>query len=390
MKSMRIAMAITSYHPVVGGAERQLAQLARLMADAGHELHVVTRRWPGLAAREDIEGIAVHRVGGGGPKQVAAARFVVEAAARLRRLRPDVIHSHSLFTPALAATLAKRMVGAPLLAKPMCGGEAGSIAQKRLGRRRLAMFGRRIDRFVAVSGEIEAELVELGLPPDRIRRIPNGVDVSRFRPAGDVAERAAIREGMGLPKGVLFVFAGRVATQKRLPSLLRQWARVRAAVPDATLLVAGANRQTSIGGADDIVTSELLAQDGVSLLGHVTEMPQLLRAGDVFVLPSDREGLSNAMLEACASGLPTVAAAIGGAEDFVEHGCNGYLYPVDDLDAMGNAMIELGRDAQARSVIGRAARATVAERYDIRRTAARLLEEYRDLLAGGQRAGRDY
>ena len=372
-------MSITSYHPVVGGAERQLRQLAELMIEMGHELHVVTRRWPGLSANEEIGGVAVHRVGGRGAKPVAAAHYVAAAAVRLRALRPDVIHSHSLFSPALAATAAAGVLGVPLLAKPMCGGEADAIAAKRFGRRRMALFRREVDRFVAVSGEIEAELIALGMPPHRVVRIPNGVDLERFHPVGD-GERAAIRARMDLPAaGVLYAFAGRVATQKRLPALLEQWPRVRAAVGGAALLVAGANRSTGSGGADgadDAVPEALLRQDGVRLLGHVSEMPDLLRAADVFVLPSDREGLSNAMLEACASGLPTVAAAIGGAEDFVETGVNGYLYPVDDMDAMGDAMIALGTDAERRGRVGRAARATVEARYDIRQTAARLLDTY--------------
>ena len=380
---MKVAMVITSYHPIVGGAERQVAQLARLMVDAGHDLHVVTRRWPGLAARETIDGVEVHRVGGRGPKAVAAGSFVAGAVARLRRLRPHVIHSHSLFTPAIAATFGKLAVRAPVLVKPMCGGEATRVATKRFGRRRLEVYKRAVDRFIAVSCEIEAELVHLGVPADRIRRIPNGVDLSKFRPAADREERDAIRRRMGLPDGVLYVFAGRIAAQKRLPALLEQWPRVREAVPHATLAVAGANRRTSGTGRADGgggVPERLLHQDGVRVLGHVDAMPDLLRTADVFVLPSDREGLSNAMLEACASGLPTVAAAIGGAEDFVDHGRNGHLYAADRIDELGDGMIALGADGDRRASIGRAARETVVARYDIRRTAKLLTEEYQHLL----------
>lgn len=387
---MKIAMVITSYHPVVGGAEKQLAQLAGIFISQGHEVHVVTRRWPGLAPEETVDGVPVHRIAAPGPKPAAAAAFVFGAAAALRSLRPDVIHSHSLFTPAIAATLGKSLCGAPVIAKPMCGGEATSIREKPLGGFRIGRFARSIDRFAAVSGEIEDELKGLGVPASKIRKIPNGVDLARFRPAADAAEKAALRARLGLPDEVLFVFAGRDAAQKRLPALLEQWGRVQAALPGAQLLLAGANRKTP--GAEDVdtvgaggLTPALLGQPGVRFLGHVDDMPSLYRAADVFVLPSDREGLSNALLEACASGLPAVASKIGGVEDVIEDGRNGLLYPPQDLPDMGRAMIELGQDADMRRRIGAAARDTVMAEYDIRITAERLLTQYREMT--GRDAG---
>ncbi len=381
---MRVVMIITSYHPIVGGAERQLAQLAQRMDAAGCEVHVVTRGHRGLAAQERFGGALVHRIPAPGPKPVAAAAFLLGAARKAAALKPDVIHCHSLFSPAIAGALAKRLRPAPLLAKPMCGGEATQIAAKRFGRARLAWLARALDRVVVISHEIDAELRGLGLPAEKLVFIPNGVDISRFGPA-DAEGKAALRARLGLPAdGPLVVFAGRLTAQKRLPLLLEAWRDVVAAAPEATLLVAGANRAAGAtvveenGGFD----TTLLDAPGVRPLGHVEDIPALFAAADVFVLPSASEGLSNALLEACAAGLAVVASRVGGAEDVIAHGRNGLLFEVDDRDALRDALTTLCRDGALRARLGAAARETVAGAYDIDGTVAALSALYRKLGTG--------
>lgn len=383
---LRVAMVITSYHPIVGGAEKQVAQLARLMRAEGHDVHVITRHHPGLAREEEIDGVPVHRIAAPGPKAAQAAAFVLGAAAMLRRLRPDAIHCHSLFTPAIAGRIGAALTGAPLLVKPMCGGEAEAIAGKPFGRRRIAHLAEHAGRFIAVSGEIARELQSLGVPEERIRFIPNGVDLGRFRPA-DPAEKAALRARLGLPtEGVLVLFAGRLNAQKRLPLLLSAWPEAAEACPDAHLLIAGANRNVGPGehvGEADEIPEALFAAPRVRRLGHVDDMPSYLRAVDVFVLPSAREGLSNALLEACASGAAVVATNVGGTEDLIVSGENGLLFEVDDRAGLADTLRRVCSDAVLRGRLGPAARRAVTERYDIAATAAGLAAQYRELGARG-------
>lgn len=389
---MRVVMLITSYHPIVGGAERQLAQVAALMRADGVDVHVVTRIHPGLAAEEEVDGVPVHRVGAAGaPKPIAAAAFLAAAARRAAALRPDMLHCHSMWSPALAGAIASRLTGAPLLAKPMRGGEASKIARGTLGRRRLAFLARAVDRFVVISQEIDVELEGFGMPADKRVFIPNGVDLSRFEPAG-AAEKAALRARLGLPPdGVVAVFAGRFSAQKRLPLLLDAWADLvadPALAPAANgsaggaepiLLIAGADRSAGVDGQN--APPEWWNAPGVRALGHVANMPELLRAADIFVLPSANEGLSNALLEACACGLAVVASRTGGATDFIESGRNGLLFDVDDRAGLAQSLRALCADAALRAALGRAARDTVARTYDLRATAAALVALYRRLGA---------
>lgn len=382
---MRVVMLITSYHPIVGGAERQLAQLAALMRADGVDVHVVTRIHRGLAPEETIDGVPVHRVGAArAPRAVAAAAFLAGAVRRAIALRPDVLHCHSLWTPALAGMLAKRFTRAPLLAKPMRGGEAAKLAGTPLGRRRIAALARGVDRFVVISREIEAELEGFGVPAARRAFIPNGVDLSRFGPV-DAAGKAALRASLGLPQdAVLVVFAGRLSAQKRLPLLLDAWAELAgdraASASPALLLVAGADRSSADDAPGD-VTPERLRAPGVRALGHVADMPSLLRAADIFVLPSASEGLSNALLEACASGLAVVASRTGGTTDVIETGRDGLLFDIDDRSGLVQALRALCADAALRARLGEAARGRAVGAYDIRATAASLVGLYRTLGA---------
>ena len=381
---MKVAMVITSYHPIVGGAERQLAQLAGLMQAAGHHVTVITRHHAGLSLTERVDGVRVWRIPAFGPKPLRALSFLIGAARAIKAERPDVVHCHSLFSPALAGVIGGAMAGVPVIAKPMCGGEASEIAARPLGRLRMWLFRKRLARIVSISREITAEITGLGFAPSQIAFIPNGVDAEKFHPLPPAAA-AEKRRGLGLPDGVNFVFAGRFAAQKRVPMLLRAFTGMAASVPKAHLLIAGANRsagsETSVGGEDETgVPAELLAHPQVKLLGQVNDMPALLAAADAFVLPSAREGLSNALLEACAAGLPAVAARIGGTEDVIADGENGLLFETEA--ELAECLRRLATDDALRARLGPAARATVMSGYDIRQTAHKLLDLYRTLRGG--------
>lgn len=392
---MRVTMVITSFHPVVGGAERQLAQLAQRMQAQGHAVTVVTRRHPGLARRDRIDGAAIHRVGPGrGPRLWRALGFVLAAARAVRSSRPDIVHCHSLHAPVLAGLLGGALAGVPVVAKPLCAGEAAGIAARPLGRQRIALCRRHLAALIAISTEIAQEAQGLGFAPDRIAAIPNGVDAARFHPPTDAAARRASRAALNLPDGFLLAYAGRIAAQKRLPLLCAAFARLQAERPAdrpaVTLVIAPANRRAgqvadadagAEAGADADLRPMIAAAPGVRLLDPVADMPGLLRAVDAFVLPSAREGLSNALLEACASGLPCVAARIDANRPILRDGETGLLFTPDDADDLARCLRRLTDDPALGQRLGVAARAHVLRHFALEETARRLLSLYTTLQA---------
>ncbi len=125
----RVAMLIQRYLPHVGGAEKQLQQLAPRLKDLGFELHILTRHEKGLKRFEVIDGVPVHRLPATGPKAWAAVTFNLSALWTLIRLRPDVIHAHEILRPATIALHAKSILRRPILVKILRGRGAGRYLQ---------------------------------------------------------------------------------------------------------------------------------------------------------------------------------------------------------------------------------------------------------------------
>ncbi|WP_089718439.1 glycosyltransferase family 4 protein [Candidatus Entotheonella palauensis] len=372
-----VAMLIQRYYPHIGGAERQLAALAPLLDKLNVQLHILTRRDPGLARFEYIDHIPVHRLPIAGPKPVASLMYTLAALRLLRQLRPDVIHAHELLSPATTAVAAKRWLGTPIVAKILRGGALGDLAklqQKPLGARRIASLRQHVDAFITISHEIDAELNTFGIDSSRRVYIPNGVNTDRFAPVNR-AERQLLRQSLHLPTdSPIALFMGRLAAEKRVDNLLAIWPAIRHLHPHAELVIIGTGEEES--------KLRATAGPGVTFLGAIDDVTPYLQAADVFVLPSATEGLSNAMLEALATGLPVVATQVGGASDIITDGLNGRLIPPDDLDCLQEALSILLGDDALRGTFGSRGRAFMQHHYALPVTAQRLRTLYDQVRHG--------
>jgi glycosyltransferase involved in cell wall biosynthesis len=224
--------------------------------------------------------------------------------------------------------------------------------------------------FIVMNDRMAAAMKERGIPEARIHVIPNGVEVPPA--ATPVAERS----------GVLYVgnFSQREA--KAFDVLIDAWAIVHAAEPRASL--------TCLGGGDSSAWQEYARHKGcgesVAFPGFVDEPSVFYQQSALLVLPSRREGMSNALLEAQGWGLPAVVTDIPGNRAVVRDGENGIVVPVDDPQALAAGILRLWRDAGARSAMGSAARRRMLERYSMERVAASVTALYA-ALASGRRGG---
>ncbi len=371
---IRVAMIITSYYPRVGGAERQISALAPLLCEQNVEIAVLTRRYPGFIPYEKIDDVPVHRLPIPGPKPLGSLVFTLAALPLLRRWRPHIIHAHELLSPTTTALMAKQLWRVPIVVKVLRGGIDGDLAKLRrnkLSARRINPIRDQVDAFVTISREIDAELEAIGVPAARRHFIPNGVDLGRFAPATS-DERRAIRTRLDLPNVPMAIFTGRFAIEKRLDHLIAIWADVRAFHPNALVLLVGA------GPAE--ATLKSMAGAGIRFVGATSDVPSYLRAADLFVLPSATEGLSNALLEAMATGLPVIATAVGGATDVINHGENGLLIRADDQPALRDSILTILGDDPLREHLGRCARERVMRDYALPQTAQKLRALYDQLL----------
>jgi glycosyltransferase involved in cell wall biosynthesis len=206
------------------------------------------------------------------------------------------------------------------------------------------------------------EYLDHGIPANRVRRIPNGVDTDVFHPASP-AERQSLRQRLRLPATPVAVYTGRLVTYKGLPSLLRAWR----SVPDGVLVLVGE------GGADvhacehelrEFVDAHAL-RERVRFAGPVDRVDEWLRAADLFVFPTENEAFGLSLVEAMACALPCITTRVGGLRDFVADGENAMAVPPGDDAALAAAISTLIGDAAHRESLGRAARHTVVERFSM-------------------------
>jgi glycosyltransferase involved in cell wall biosynthesis len=193
---------------------------------------------------------------------------------------------------------------------------------------------------------------------------------------------ALIRNGVEIPRettktgadgSCLFLSVGRLSEQKNHRMLLSAFALVRSVCPGARLEIAGEGPLRQV--LEEYVQS-LGLSDSIVFLGLRSDMPQLLQAADAFVLSSSYEGLSIALLEAMASGLPVVTTAVEGVNDVMTDGRTGMVVGREDTAAFAQAMVKLTQSADLRRSMGRAAREVVQSRYSI----VRQVDEYVRLL----------
>ncbi|MFG3701485.1 glycosyltransferase [Micromonospora sp. NPDC047620] len=226
--------------------------------------------------------------------------------------------------------------------------------------------------FICVSEHIRRRAVEWGYPPDRCVVLPIGVDVDTIQPAGFVETPRILH-------------VARLVEKKGTRYLLRAFADVRRAIPDAELVLIG---EGPLRESLSALSRELGIDASVRFLGAQkhSDTLQWLSRSRLLCLPSvtapdgDQEGLGMVLLEAAACGKPVVGTRHGGIPEAVTDGSNGFLVPERDVAALAHRLIEMLRDEQLCDQFGRAGRRTVEERFNLRRQTGKLESLYGDLL----------
>ena len=381
-----VAILTSLFPPSVGGIQTQTLALACGLAGLGVEVHVVTRPAPGRPAREEVGGVAIHRVGlaAGGPAATIAYVGLAARAVAALAARVEIVHAHQLLSPASAAATAAALGGPPFVVTAHASGAVGDVRtlarQGPLGRARLLALRHLAGAFVAVSGVVRRELEASGIPPSLVRQIPNGVDTRRFVPP-DPPERRRLRRVLDLPPVPAVVYAGRLAPEKGVDVLLDGWAIARARGLVGTLCL--------VGDGPERPALERRARDhgilgAVRFAGPTADVARWLGAADAFVLPSRTEGLSVALLEAMATGLPVVASDVGGTRDAA--GDAAVLVPPADPTAIAEALLAVLADPGAAAALGDAARRRVLAGFGIEHVARRHLDLYGEVSAAHRAA----
>lgn len=246
-----------------------------------------------------------------------------------------------------------------------------------------------VSGIVAISAAIHEELLAYGVPERKIARIPNGVDTDHFRPASDAAERTALRAGLGLsPDEPVILFAGAIVPRKRPHLLVQALGELKRAGLAAQLVLAGPEKDQSYARQMRDLAEEAEVSQQVHWRGFVDDTAPLYRAADVFALLSSNEGMPNALLEAMASGLPSIVTAIPGSVDLVSDGEQGIVVE-PQLAPVVDALAQYLRDPRLRRQHGDAARSRAVARFSARAVLERHMALYRRVMDGKDAAEAD-
>ena len=342
-----VVLMLTSFD--VGGTERQMVELVRRLNPARIRAHVACFHARGPLLAELPEHVAVREFPVRGFARPAALGQLVAFAAWCRSIGAELVHTCDLYANIFGLPGAV-LAGVPVRIANRREILTGDKTPGQLRAQRLAY--RAAHRVVANSAAARTQLEHEGVPPSKLRLIPNGLDPRRFIPA---APRSAIRR---------VVTVANLRPEKGHETLLGAARQILARHPAATFTFAGDGpRREPL----ETLTRALELGSRVRFLGECQNVAPVLADADLFVLPSRSEAFPNAVIEAMAAGLPVVATDVGGIPEIIRHWENGVLVPPGDEHALADAVVALMDRPDHAAALGRAARADVEHHYTLDR-----------------------
>ena len=387
MSLLRLLLVTRRFWPLVGGAERIMAGLGAELARRVGEVTLLTARWqPQWPAEINFRGLRVARLPNP-PQRVWGTWQYMRAVRDWLAKNPEryqLIYVSMLKHDAYAVLKAARG-RVPVVLRGEGAGPSGDCCWQEQARggcwiRRQC---RKAQAIVAPSQAIEEELLAAGYPRDRVQRIANGVAIPA---AGDPVHKAMARAVLEAanprlhlaPGAPLAVYTGRLDHAKGLTNLVAAWEELASRRLQARLWLVGEGPYRSDLEAQ--IEARGLA-GRVVLAGVFDNVDEILAAANVFVLPSQEEGMSLALLEAMAVGVPVVASDIPGNRNLITHGQEGWLVPVHAVNVLRSAIEQVWDQPEQARQRAAAARKLVAGRYSLAKMADEHLTLFERLLA---------
>jgi len=344
-----------------GGTEGQTVQLIRLLKESGkYEVFIASLSGEG-PLRSQIERLGYKDV----PSFPLQNFYNANAAIQLKRLRSlmrrleiDIVHAHDFYTNIFGMTAA-RLAGVKARIASRRETEGIRSPAKRWVERRAFDSASAV---IANADAIRTQLIEEGLPQEKVVTIHNGIDIDRIA-AGANIDRAEVLGQLNLPNGLRFVtiVANMRHVMKDQATFLRAAQQVRLAVPDSGFILAGEGEQLA---SLKTLATDLGLQDCAFFIGRCAQVPQLLGISEVCVLSSKGvEGFSNSILEYMAAARPVVATDVGGAREAVSEGTTGYVVQPEDFSTMAARIISLLRDSERARNMGLRGKERVIEQF---------------------------
>lgn len=390
---MKILIASDLHYPTINGVATFSRNLARGLAERGHEVLVIAPSQTGKPSKEVDGNYVIVRTASVAFPFYQNFRISLNPLREVKKIidefDPDVIHIQMIVMwIGTAAMKYGNKTGIPIVSTNHAMPENLMDNLKLLApvskpiNYTLKAYGARFHAkadFLTLPTQAAIDMFSIG---DKVKMnvpmaaVSNGIDLQRFTRGTAPAE---IYEKFGLPTDKPIIsYIGRLDAEKHLPVLVRAFRQIHEKAPDTHLLVVGDG--TDASNLRDIVASYGL-QDSVTFTGRVSdqEIVDLHKVGTVYCMPSPAELQSIATLEAMASGQPIVAIDAGALKELCQNERNGYLCEKDNVDEIAAALLKIVQNPQLREQFAKESLA-IANTHDLQTTLARFEEIYSDLI----------
>lgn len=379
----RVCFLTDTFHPIVGGGETYARNISGRLAALGLPVCVVTRRVrPSFPAFECVNGVPVYRVRPSGMVRVGKYAMLPAVAVWLftHRRSYDVLYvSNFRALGPIAVVLAWLLGKKCVLRAGICGEFSGRYVTTNgaMPKRAISWLAvplalrrgllRKADGFVSNCTAVTNEFSECGVPNEKITLLPGGVDTAVFYPV-EFSERLQRRTQLGLPAGRFLIgYSGKLNRGKGVQHLILALPGLLRRQDDAHLVLIGSGQHQFLSQEDELrgLVARLGLSERVTFTGYVENVAEYLQALDLFVFPSEREALPNALMEAMACGLPSIASRVGGVPDIIEDAQSGLLVSPGKVEELEQTIDALRRDPARAQRLGAAGRERIIQQFSL-------------------------
>ena len=384
---LSILMVTGVYQPEVSGAANQCRQLVNALKKLVNFTVLTTTRDSNLLRQDQVDGIDVFRVLlKKSVNNYCKAVWMFFSFFLFRKKDFQIVHLHGFSLKSFFLSLLSRIFNKKVIIKMTSVGHDDPISMKRRGFL-LNYFFSKADAYVGMSPQFEGLYRTSKLPSNRLKKIPNGVETNTFHPI-IAGEKGMLRDQMGLPRTMkLILFVGHFSREKCPDILLDAWKRyVAEAFSDTGIIFVGSTNPDHYEVNANLVENikelaEPYFNKRIFFIESTQRVEKYYQAADIFVLPSLREGMPNALLEAMSCGLPAIVSRLEGVTDWVvSDKIDGLLVEPGNGDDLGKAIKRILSDYALAKSLGREARRTVIERFSMNRVAGEYAKLYEELV----------